>query len=109
LNGAIRAARNSRSASGLRSRPVLRQVDRGGNLAEALVGQAEHARLGHVGMRVDLAFDLDRRDVLAAADDDVLLAVDDVEVSVLVKVAEVARAEPAIGGERLAGRSSLFQ
>jgi hypothetical protein len=41
--------------------------------------------------------DLPRVDVVAAADDQVLLAVDDGEVAVLVDPADVAGAEPPVG------------
>ena len=49
---------------------------------------------------VDQVLDLGGVDVLAAGDDHVLQPVGDVEVAVGVEVAEVARAEPAVGGER---------
>ncbi len=42
-------------------------IDRADNLAEALVGNAEYARLGNVGMRIDRRFHLDTADILAAA------------------------------------------
>ena len=69
-------------------------------LAESLVGHADDRGLGHVGVLVERGFDLGRVDVLAAADDDVLQPVDDVEVAVGVEAAEVAGVEPAVG-ERL--------
>src|SRR5207302_1321397 len=45
---------------------------------------------------VERSLDLERRDVLAAADDHVLEAVDDVEEALLVEDADVARIEPAV-------------
>ena len=47
------------------------------------------------GVVVERLLDLPRVDVVAAADDHVLHAVDDEEVAVLVAVAEVAGVEPA--------------
>ena len=51
---------------------------------------------------------LDRRDVLAAADDDVLLAVAELDVAVGMHDAEVARVEPA-ARERLRGRLGIAE
>ena len=50
-------------------------------LAEALVRDADDRGLGDVGVLVQRGLDLGRVDVLAAADDDVLQPVDDVEVA----------------------------
>ena len=53
-------------------------------------------------MLVERSFDLGGVHVLAAANDDVLEPVDDVEVAIVVEAAEVAGVEPAVG-ERLGG------
>src|SRR5204862_63633 len=51
-----------------------------------------------------------RRDVLAAGrDDQVLLAIGDLEEAVLVELADVAGAEPAILGERGRGRLGILE
>ena len=55
------------------------------------------ARGLHRRMLVEHALDLDRRDVLAAAADHVLLAVDEVEVAFGVAPHHVAGVEPAVG------------
>ena len=52
-------------------------------------------RLLHVGMLVEHLLDLARVDVVAAPDDQVLLAIHDEEVPVLVDLGHVAGAEPA--------------
>jgi hypothetical protein len=57
---------------------------------------------------VEDLLDLARVDVVAAADDHVLLAVDDEEVAVLVDAGHVARVEPAVL-DRLGVASSRFQ
>ncbi len=85
----------------------LGQPHRRRDLAEALVGQAEHRAFGNVGMGVDRLLDLDAGDVLAAADDDVLLAVDDEQIAVLVEIAEVAGEEIAVGAHRRGRRFGI--
>ena len=77
-----------------------RHDDGGDGLDPARVGDAEHGRLGHRRVRVDDLLDLARGDVLAARLDHVLLAVDDVEVALVVEDAEVAGVQPAVA-ERL--------
>ena len=47
------------------------------DLAEVRVRHADHGALGHAGHLVDVALDLRRIDVVAAADDQVLAAADD--------------------------------
>src|SRR3546814_20864766 len=47
-------------------------------------------------MFVDRRLDLLTADILAATDDDILLAVDDEQIAVLVEIAEIARTEIAI-------------
>src|SRR5271170_7021043 len=54
-------------------------------------------------MSVGDVLDLDGGDVLTAADDDLLDPPGDVQEAVVVDVAQVAGAEPAVGGERLFG------
>src|SRR5690349_13894937 len=71
------------------------QHDRGHHaLAPAGIRHADHGRLADLRQLVDDALDLGRRDVLAAADDHVLLAVGQVQETVVVEMADVARAEP---------------
>src|SRR5262249_31185642 len=65
------------------------------HLAPALVRHRHHRALEHGGMLHERVLDLDRGDVLAAPDDDVLLAVAQLDVAVRVHDAEVARVEPA--------------
>src|SRR4051812_174542 len=50
-------------------------------------------------MGVDRRLDLLAADILAAADDDVLLPVDDEQIFVLVEIADVAGAKVEVGGE----------
>jgi hypothetical protein len=56
---------------------------------------------------VERVLDLDRRDVLAARDDDVLRAVLDLDIAVGVGDREIAGMEPA-AGKRLFGRFRVF-
>src|SRR5690606_23095704 len=64
--------------------------DGGDRLAPLLVRDAEHRAFAHSGEGEDAALDLRRVDVEPAADDHVLLAVDDVDEAVLVLEAHVA-------------------
>ncbi len=74
-------------------------------LAERSVGQADDRRLQHARMLVEDLLDLPGVDVEPAPDNQVLLAVDDVVVAVLVHGGEVPGPEPAVdqGGRRLGG------
>src|SRR5271168_410743 len=58
-------------------------------------------------MLVEDLFDLARIDVEAATDDQILLAVDDVVITVVVNLSDVAGGEPAVGGD--GGRRRLRQ
>ena len=76
---------------------------RGGALAEPRVGRGHHHGLGDARACVEQhLLDLERADVLAAADDDVGLAVGDGEVAVVVEHADIACAVPAVVVEGLA-------
>ena len=70
------------------------------HLAALVVGRGDHRALedGRVGGDRDL--DLDRRDVLAGADDDVLRAVLDQDVARVVDRGHVAGVEPAVADRR---------
>src|SRR3954463_13959614 len=76
--------------------PGLERDRRPDLLAEGLVRDADHRRLADVRVLVDDLLDLARVDVEAAADDDVLLAVDDVVVAIVVDARDVAGAKPAV-------------
>ena len=58
---------------------------------------ADHGHVGHGRVGHEHVLDLGRVDVLAARHDHVLHPVVDVDVAVVVEVAGVARAEPAVG------------
>jgi hypothetical protein len=73
---------------------MARRVERGAGLgnhhrhahfAEVGVRHPDHRALGHAGHVVDVALDLGRVDVVAAADDQVLAAADDGDVAALVR------------------------
>ena len=73
--------------------------DGGRMLTEAVVGSGDHDRFGDRGHAHQNLFDLERADVLAAANDDVGLAVGDGQIAVVVEHADVARAIPAVAVE----------
>src|SRR6266702_3096120 len=81
----------------------LQRHDRLDLLAEALVRDADHGRLGHRRVGIDDLFDLARVYVEPAAEDHLLLAIDDEEIALLVDVPEVSGVEPA-ALESLGGR-----
>jgi hypothetical protein len=67
------------------------------HLAPLVVGYPDDRHLDHATQREDGVLDLDRRDVLAAGDDHVLLAVEDAQVPLLVEQTAVAGVEPTAG------------
>src|SRR5262249_8340199 len=79
----------------------MESEDRAGDLAGGGVGNADDADLGDGGVQREQVLDLPRADVLALADDDVLLPARDAEEALVVDGAEVAGAEPAAGRERV--------
>src|SRR5262249_26229934 len=66
------------------------------DLAPALVRKPDHGYLQNGGMQRQAAFDLDRRDILPAADDHVVDATGDEEVAVAVAIPGVAAERPAV-------------
>src|SRR4029079_17125598 len=65
-------------------------------LTAQVVRHGDHRDVLYLRVRADHVLDLGRRDVLAAAADDVLLAADEVVEAALVAAGEVAGAEPAL-------------
>src|SRR5829696_7900146 len=86
-----------------RVRALLEHDRRADLLAHLLVGHRHDRGLGDGGVLVEHLLDLARVDVVAAADDHVLLAVDDEEVAVLVDLRHVPGAEPAVAHDLLGG------
>src|SRR5262249_60423731 len=71
------------------------------DLSRRRVGHPDDRHLNDPGMVGEQVLDLARTDVLALADDDVLLAAGDPEIAIAVERAQVAGAEPAVAGEGL--------
>src|SRR3546814_5353630 len=72
------------------------QRDRSGDiLAQNLVRHADHRRLLHRRMEMERGLDLERRDVVAAADDQFLRPPGHDQIAILVDEAEVAGLGPA--------------
>lgn len=81
---------------GQRDPPVRRgNDDCAYSFARSCVRKAEHGCVGDVGMAQEHLFDFAGRDVLTIADDDVLQAPGDGDVSVIVDGAEISGPEPA--------------
>ena len=79
----------------------VRGLDGLDRLAPALVGPADDGRFEHRIVRHDRLFDLDGRDVLPARDDDVFLAIFDLDIPVGVHHADIAGVKPAAVKSRL--------
>ncbi len=77
--------------------------ERDRDLAEALVGRADHRRVRHPGVVQQRFLDLTRVDVLPTADDDVPDASVDPQDPGRVHGAQVTGVQPALGVERPAG------
>ena len=80
-----------------------RDHDGAADLAPARVGHGDDARLGDAAELRQRQLDLGGIDVLAAGDEHVLLAIDDVVVALVVAAHEIAGVEPARAAEGLAG------
>ena len=72
-------------------------------LAPVRIGHADHRDFAHRRVLRHRLLDFAAVDVLAARDDHVLLAVDEVQVALVVDVADVAGVHPAVA-QRLRGR-----
>src|SRR5207247_10175976 len=73
----------------------LERDERLGALAPALVGDRDHRALHDGGVTRHRLLDLDRRDVLAAGDDDVLLTIAQLDVAVRMPHRDVAGVKPS--------------
>ena len=80
-------------------RARLADDDGGDALAEIRVRTADHGALGDARQRIDLALDFLRIDIEAAGDDQVLGAPDDVHITALIDLADIAGDEEAVGAE----------
>src|SRR3990167_9977899 len=80
------------------------------HFAKVGVRHADQGAFGHAGHVVDVALDLCRIDVVAAADDEVFAAAYDVDVAALIDLAHVTGLEVAVFGElfrRLLGHAPV--
>src|SRR5918993_430937 len=87
---------------------LLQDNERLGTLAPFLVGHRDDGGLHHRRVLGDGLFDLDGRDVLAAGDDDVLVAVPDLDVPVRVPHGDVSGVVPTTL-EGLVGRLLVLE
>src|SRR5215469_14218176 len=67
-----------------------------GRLAPTIVRYRDYGALKNGGVRIDSLFNLDGGDVLAAADYDVFLAIDDQEIALFIYDRHVAGMKPAV-------------
>src|SRR5437762_2228733 len=74
------------------------EADEGGDrLSIYRIGLSDDGGLSHGWMAVEHLFDLARRNVFAAANNQIILAVDDVAVAVGIHIADVASVKPSAG------------
>src|SRR5450432_4019237 len=82
---------------------ALEHDEGGGHLAPLRVGGRDHGAFHDGRVSGNRALHFDGRDILAAADDDVFLAVDDLDVVFLVPNAHVAGVKPAVRHDGFSG------
>ena len=99
LKGSRRSRHHARSSAGSTgSRSTTKAVTASPHSGS---GQPRDAGVGHRRMGQQRLLDLERRHVLAAADDQLLEPSLDVQPPLAVEPAEVARVEPAVGRHRV--------
>jgi len=76
-------------------------------LAPLLIGHADHGHFGDLGQMRDTVLDPDRRHVVPAGDDHILLPVRDRQVAFIVDRAAVAGVEP-LARQRFGGRLGVL-
>src|SRR5262249_16378731 len=81
----------------------LRDDERGDVLTEDVVRHTYHGSLLHSRMLEDHSLDIGRVHVVPAPHDEILLAPDEVEETVLAEIAEAATSQPALTGPRVGG------
>src|SRR4051812_19988716 len=69
---------------------IFQMNDRDWHFAQALIRRPEYRDFGDRWAGVAFGLHLRRRDILAAADDDLFLAVDDEQIAVVIEIADVA-------------------
>ena len=77
--------------------------------AETLVGDRERRGLEHRGMLDCQVLDMRRINIVATADDEVLLAADDLQIAFGIEAPEVAGEKPATRVERVLGRRLVVE
>src|SRR4051812_15167392 len=77
--------------------------------AQSSVGYGVSSRLEHTGMFDRQILDVGRMDVVPAADDQVLFAPDDSQVSSLIERPQISAHEPAFGIESVLGGDLVIE
>ena len=108
LKWAMCCRQKSMISGAVAARPGLSVTNALGRSPHFSSGHRDHGALEHGRMPGDRLLDLDRRDVLAAGDDDVLLPVAELHVAVGVPHRDVAGVEPP-AAERLGRRLGLLE
>ena len=107
LYAATRCFVHAFSSSASAAAPGLQDDDRCNFLSELVVWHPDDRRVENIRVGVQRLLDLARVHVVAAADHELLLPVDEEEVSVSVEAAEIPGRQPAVRGDR-GGRRPRF-
>ena len=79
---------------------VFRMNDCYRHFSQALIGRPEDAYFGNLGACIEFSLHLCGGNVLAAADDDFFLAIDDEKIAGIVEIADAASDCPALAKAR---------
>ena len=107
LCGATRSATYRISSSGVTL--TLEHDERLRHLTRFLIGAGNHGGVGDGGMREQDCLELRRRHLVALVLDQLLQSIDDEEVTIVVRMADVSAMEPAILVKDLLGRGAVVQ
>ena len=109
LCGATRAATWGLDFVGGRSGARLYHDVRLGHLARFGIGTGNDRRVGYCRMRLDHRFEFGRRHLVPLVLDQLLDPVDDVQITVLVRAADVAGVQPAVVVDHRPGGVAIVQ
>ena len=84
--------------------PFLDMIDQRRNFAETLVIDAENTGFGNGRTGIDGRFDFLAADILAAADNNLFLAVNGIEIALFVEISDLTGAEETVIGKSIVAR-----
>src|SRR5712691_3821118 len=93
----------------LRCDRALEHDERLWHLTRLLIGAGNHGRVGDRGMRQQDRLQFRGRHLVTLVLDQLLEPIDDIEVAIVVRMADVSGMQPAIAVEDLLGRGAIVQ